>query len=71
MEGNKRFEKDLKWESFRLDIERMFGRERKSLEEIKTWLEDQGLRVTYVFVEPHWQIKKLMVFTGRTSCTTD
>ncbi|KAK8044029.1 hypothetical protein PG993_004053 [Apiospora rasikravindrae] len=46
MEVKKRHEKDLRWESFRVDIERKFVRENLSLEDIRSWLQKQGLNVT-------------------------
>ncbi|KAK7991273.1 ankyrin repeat-containing protein [Apiospora saccharicola] len=63
MEGNKRSGKDLKWESFRVDIERMFGKERRSLEEIKTWLENQGFHATKN--QLHYRLNKIWGLRSR------
>ncbi|KAK7943848.1 uncharacterized protein PG986_012961 [Apiospora aurea] len=46
MEAKKRNEKDLKWESFRVDIGRKFVREHLSLENIRRGLQEQGFPVT-------------------------
>ncbi|KAK7931147.1 ankyrin repeat-containing domain protein [Apiospora marii] len=46
MNGMKRHEKDLMWESVRIDIERKFVKKGQSLEEIRSWLQAKGFHVT-------------------------
>ncbi|KAK7983322.1 beta-lactamase family protein [Apiospora arundinis] len=46
MEGRKRQENDLKWESFRPEIERKFVAGKQTLDQIVTWLGEQGFPVS-------------------------